>query len=210
LSDNEIDRGAATGRVSRRTLLAATGLGAAAAALLTAGQTVPGLAPLALLAPRDPRVGPQGIPVNRTAAQAGVLSTARDRAWRLTVLVGSAQREFSRQDLLALPQSRSELPIACVEGWSATATWDGVPLRDLLAAAGAPDGSTLRLTSLERSGAYRVTEMPASYVADPLTLVALGIAGQPLDLEHGYPARVIAPGRPGVLQTKWLSEIEVL
>ena len=124
--------------------------------------------------------------------------------------VGTARREFSREDLLALRQARSELPIACVEGWSATATWDGVPLRDLLATAGAPAGSALRLTSLERSGAHRVTEMQGSYAADPLTLVALGVAGQQLDLEHGYPARVIAPGRPGVLQTKWLSEIEVL
>lgn len=66
------------------------------------------------------------------------------------------------------------------------------------------------MTSLERSGAYRVTEMPPEYAADPLTLVALGIGGQPLDVEHGYPARVIAPGRPGVLQTKWLAAIEVL
>ena len=83
MSGIEIDEEAAAARLSRRTLLTATGLGAAAAALLTAGQTVPGLAPLALLAPRDPRVGPQGIPVNRTAAQAGVLTAARDRGWRL-------------------------------------------------------------------------------------------------------------------------------
>lgn len=210
MSNNEIGPSATTARVSRRTLLAATGLGAAAAALLTAGQTVPGLAPVALLAPRDPRVGPQGIPVNRTAVQAGVLSTARDEAWRLIVHVGTTRRAFSREDLLALPQARSELPIACVEGWSATASWDGVPLHVLLTAAGAPSGSSLRLTSLERNGSYRVTEMQTSYAVDPLTLIALGIAGEPLDIEHGYPARVIAPGRPGVLQTKWLSEMEVL
>jgi DMSO/TMAO reductase YedYZ molybdopterin-dependent catalytic subunit len=29
-------------------------------------------------------------------------------------------------------------------------------------------------------------------------------------LEHGFPARIIAPGRPGVLQTKWIERIEVI
>ena len=40
-------------------------------------------------------------------------------------------------------------------------------------------------------------------------VMALDLAGEPLDLDHGYPCRVIAPNRPGVLQTKWLSSLEV-
>ena len=42
------------------------------------------------------------------------------------------------------------------------------------------------------------------------TLIALKLNGQALDLDHGYPCRLIAPTRPGVLQTKWLSRIEVV
>ena len=42
------------------------------------------------------------------------------------------------------------------------------------------------------------------------TLIALKLNGQTLDLDHGYPCRLIAPTRPGVLQTKWLSRIEVV
>ena len=45
---------------------------------------------------------------------------------------------------------------------------------------------------------------------DELTLVALELNGEVLDIDHGYPARLIAPARPGVLQTKWLSSLEVL
>ena len=41
-----------------------------------------------------------------------------------------------------------------------------------------------------------------------MTLVALQLNGSPLDIDHGYPARLIAPNRPGVLQTKWLIRIE--
>ena len=37
----------------------------------------------------------------------------------------------------------------------------------------------------------------------------LWTAVEPLDLDHGYPCRVIAPNRPGVLQTKWVASLEV-
>nr|BFF14853.1 hypothetical protein GCM10025699_61560 [Microbacterium flavescens] len=52
--------------------------------------------------------------------------------------------------------------------------------------------------------------MGSEYATDPLTLVALELNGERLSIDHGYPARVIAPGRPGVLQTKWLTTIEVI
>lgn len=34
--------------------------------------------------------------------------------------------------------------------------------------------------------------------------------GAGLSLDHGFPARIIAPNRPGVLQTKWVHRLEVL
>jgi DMSO/TMAO reductase YedYZ molybdopterin-dependent catalytic subunit len=85
-----------------------------------------------------------------------------------------------------------------------------VRIRDLVAAVGAPPSSSLRVTSLEPEGVYRTMDMPAAYAQDERTLVALELNGQTLDLDHGYPARIIAPGRPGVLQTKWLHTVEVL
>lgn len=52
-------------------------------------------------------------------------------------------------------------------------------------------------------------EMGTDYVDDPLTLLALTLNGRPLSLDHGFPARIIAPNRPGVLQTKWVHRLEV-
>ncbi len=75
---------------------------------------------------------------------------------------------------------------------------------------GAPVDSDLRVISLEPAGAYRLMTMPAAYVGDEQTLVALELNSEVLDLDHGYPARIIAPGRPGVLQTKWLQSLEIL
>ncbi len=148
--------------------------------------------------------------MNRTAHTAGVRALASDPAWRLTVVAGGKQRTFSLAELAEVRQSESELPIACVEGWSTDARWRGVRLKDLLATVSAPNGRYVRVTSLEPHGAYRVMTMEPEFVASDLTLVALKLNGAVLTLDHGFPARIIAPDRPGVLQTKWLSRIEVL
>ena len=195
------------GLAQRRAFLGAVTASVAAVTLTTAGQTVPWLRALTLFAPRRPDIGPQGLPVNRTAARAGTATAPAD--WRLTV-DGPRPYELTMDQLLAMPQHEAELPIACVEGWSASARWGGVRVADLLARAGAPASARLRITSLEADGPYRVTDMPAAYAHDPLTLLALRVNGEVLDPDHGHPARIIAPDRPGVLQTKWVTRMEIL
>ncbi|MET9418367.1 molybdopterin-dependent oxidoreductase [Streptomyces klenkii] len=192
----------------RRSLLAATGAAVGAVTLTTAGQSLTPLKSLDLLAPRHPDHGELGLPVNRTAARAGV-TTEAVRGWRLYV-GGPRPYEITLDELRAMPQREATLPIACVEGWSRSARWTGVRVRDLLDRAGAPEGALIRVTSLERHGAYRVMVMPHTYARDPLTLLALRLNGQELPPDHGYPARIIAPNRPGVLQTKWVSRMEAL
>ena len=194
--------------ISRRSVLVAAGLASTAAALAVAGQSVPFLRWVSVLTPRS-GTGPQGVPVNRTAQAAGVADTARDDAYALAVTVGGQTRAFTRDQLLALPQTTAELPIACVEGWSASATWTGVRVRDLVAAAGGSVTGDVRMTSLER-GLYGESLLPRNVADDDTALIALAINGETLDLDHGYPCRLIAPSRPGVLQTKWLSRVEVM
>ncbi|WP_149179251.1 molybdopterin-dependent oxidoreductase [Streptomyces sp. TRM49041] len=191
----------------RRSLLTGVTLAVGAVTVTTVGQSFTPLKKLDLLAPRHPDHGQQGLPVNRTAAAAGTTSvSARD--WRLTV-VGPRPYELTLDDLRALPQHEVELPIACVEGWSRNAHWGGVRIMDLLELAGAPPGAGLRFVSLERRGAYKVMDMGRTYAHDPLTLLALRLNGEVLSPDHGFPARVIAPNRPGVWQTKWVTRMEV-
>ena len=201
---------AGPGRWSRRAFLTAVAAATGAVVVTTAGQSFSWLAPANLFAPRKMGEGPQGVPVNRTAADAKVTDLAISSTWALMVRSGNSSRSFTLDELRAMPQHSHELPIACVEGWSQMATWRGVRVQDLLAAVNAPAGSELKFTSLEPEGAYRMMNMPAEYSRDEKTLVALELNGSVLDLDHGYPARIIAPGRPGVLQTKWLHSVEVL
>ncbi|WP_082393187.1 molybdopterin-dependent oxidoreductase [Nocardia arizonensis] len=207
-ADADIDADDDARGVSRRAVLGAALVSAVVAGLAVAGQSVPALRRVAVAAPRSGQ-GPQGVPVNRSAAAAGVLDTARDPAYRLTVIVGEHRMAFTREELLAMPQTEARLPIACVEGWSASADWSGVRLRDLLAAVGPYRGGEVGFTSLETGGLYRSSLLPRPHVVAADTLVALRLNGADLDIDHGYPCRLIAPSRPGVLQTKWLSRIEV-
>jgi len=197
-------------RTSRRGFLAIVGIASAAVVTFTAGQSFRLFDATNLFGPRKNDIGPNGLPVNRTAEAAKVTETAMDADWVLVVSNGAASRSFSRAQLLELDQYDVELPIACVEGWSQLASWRGPRLRDLADAVGAPAGAALRAVSLEQKSSYARTVVEPEYVRDELTLVALELNGETLDLDHGYPARLIAPGRPGVLQTKWLSSLEVL
>lgn len=194
---------------SRRSVLVGTGLAVALATVVTAGQTVPLLRRASVLAPRSGQ-GPQGVPVNRSAIAAGVLRSARSPDYRLTVANGATTRQFTLAELMAMPQSTFRLPIACVEGWSADGEWTGVVLADLIAAVGGGRDADVRMVSLEPPGPYSRTVLPARHARDAQTLIALRLNGEPLHIDHGYPCRLIAPTRPGVLQTKWLSRIEVL
>jgi hypothetical protein len=201
---------AAEPRTSRRGFFTVVSVAGAAVVALTAGQSFRVLDVANVFGPRKMGIGPNALPVNRTAKAAKVTETAMDTDWTLTVTNGDTTKAFSLDDLRALPQHVVELPIACVEGWSQTATWKGVRVSDLVDAVGASGGTTIRARSLEKDSPYGVMKMGPEFVRDELTLVALEVNGAVLDLDHGYPARMIAPGRPGVLQTKWLSTLEVL
>jgi len=210
VDDTAYDRPAATepGVLSRRGLLRTTWLAAGVVVLATAGSTVTPLRRISVLGVRSGD-GPAGIPVNKSAAAARVVLAATDPGYRLEVVSAARTVSLSRADLLALPQTSRTLPIACVEGWSASGTWTGVRVRALLDLVDAPAGSDVVVTSLQDSGPYTSTVLHASFTDDDRTLLALALAGEPLALDHGYPARIIAPDRPGVLQTKWVRRIEV-
>ena len=196
--------------LGRRGLLGTVGVAAGLITLATAGQTVPPLAPVSVLAPRRSTSGPQRLPVNKTAAGAGVRDAALDQAYRLVVVGPGREVTLSLAELTALEQQTVVLPITCVEGWSATGTWTGVRLRDLIAAAGGdPERASAEVESLERGGRYRTSVVAGPHVRDDWTLIALRLNGEPLHIDHGFPARLIAPNRPGVLQTKWVSRITV-
>ena len=197
----------------RRTFL---GLGRrrrrACSTLFTVGQTVWPLRKLALLAPRRPDTGPQGFPVNRSAEAAGVVDAAQDPGISDSIVEGDVRTplELSLDDLRALPQQPRVLPIACVEGWSAS--------RDVARRARARPARTGRRAGRRpRPGAVAPTAARVRVVGSRSrrrrtivdTLLALEVDGEPLHSTTATPLRLIGPNRPGVKQTKWVTRLVV-
>ena len=130
----------------------------------------------------------------------------RSAAWQLEV-VGPTPFRVSLAELEALAAHEARLPINCVEGWSVGARWRGLSLLEIVRRAGGTADSRLLFLSMEPDGYNH------SFLAGPqlsAALLATHLNGQRLDLDHGYPLRLIAPNRAGVLNTKWLNRIEVL
>ena len=196
----------ATPGISRRGVLAATGAGLGVVLITTVGQTVKPLQPVGLLATRQPQLGPQGVPVNRTAEEAQVIDAAMRPDWRLEVM-GPRPYTLNLADLEGLARHEGEFPITCVEGWSANAGWRGLSLLEVVERAGGNAGSRVQLRSLEPAG-FNSSSMFGPQLS--VALLATHINGQRLSVDHGFPLRLISPNRAGVLNTKWLTRIEVL
>lgn len=88
------------------------------------------------------------------------------------------------------------------------AFWSGVPIRELLAEAGVLEGADAVLQTAQDGW---TCETPLSVLTDDRqALLALAMNGAPLELEHGFPVRMVVPGLYGYASaTKWLVDIEV-
>lgn len=190
--------------ITRRGVLGLVGGASALVLVGNAGQSVGGpLRRLSLFAPRRT----SGFPVNKTARIAGVTPAMVDDRYALVLQMGDRELRMSRAALLALPQRTETLPIACVEGWTSTQKWTGVPLAALAKLAGGSDASELQVGSLQPRGVLRQATLSRDQFRNDRSLLALKVNGEDLSLDHGYPARIIVPALPGVHNTKWVETL---
>jgi DMSO/TMAO reductase YedYZ molybdopterin-dependent catalytic subunit len=135
-------------------------------------------------------------------------------SWRLRIdgLVAEPL-ELSYDDLLAMPQVEADITIACVSNevggdLIGTARWQGVRLADLLDRAGV-DPAAGQVVGHAVDG--WTAGFPVEVALDGReALVAVAMGGEPLPVEHGFPARLVVPGLYGyVSATKWLSRLEL-
>lgn len=136
-------------------------------------------------------------------------------AWELR-LHGLVRDEvvLTYQDLLDRDLVEADITISCVsnevgDDLIGNARWTGVALAQLLDEAGVADGGT---QVVGRAVDGFTVGFPTEVAMDGRdALVAVGMNGQPLPVEHGFPARLIVPGLYGyVSATKWLSDIELV
>ena len=119
---------------------------------------------------------------------------------------------ISYEELLKRPMIEADITISCVSNevggdLIGTARWLGCRLDDLLEEAGIQSNAD-QIVGVSVDGF--TAGFPTSLLDGRPALVAVGMNGEPLPVDHGFPARLIVPGVYGyVSATKWLSEIRL-
>ena len=226
---------AAKGR-SRRGFLAALGGTAAVAAVAAAGGVVVGRArdaasaarrALGLPAPASAaKALPEGVQVPGVSTfttpaadfyrvDISLVTPHIDAStWTLT-LDGLVDRPLTLtyDDLLAMPLVERDITLTCVSNevggpYVSTGRWSGVPFRDLIARVGVHPGVD-QVYSYSLDSNYTCSTPFQALNDGRDAMVVVGLNGEPLADERGYPARMLVPGLFGfVSATKWLQRIE--
>jgi DMSO/TMAO reductase YedYZ molybdopterin-dependent catalytic subunit len=132
-------------------------------------------------------------------------------SWRLTV--GGEVRSplaLSLRDLRAMSTVEQPILMQCISNRVAgsligNARWTGVALAEILALAGVSDEAT---TLVVRAADDYSETVPIGAARDGKVLLVFGMNGRLLPAQHGYPARLIFPGRYGMRSVKWVTSIE--
>lgn len=108
----------------------------------------------------------------------------------------------------ALPRKTVGTDIHCVTRWTKLdTTWEGVPIQHILELAGLRAGVTHVVAHAEQG---YTANLPLSVLDDDDVLLADTFDGQPLELEHGYPLRLLVPKRYFWKSAKWIRGLEFL
>ena len=125
--------------------------------------------------------------------------------WSFSVVNGDETKSWSWQELNALPSETVTKDIHCVTRWSKfDTTWEGVSLDTILEAVEHDASYVLAFCD----GGY-TTNLPIEDVTDGKAWIAYNYDGEPLDPEHGGPARLLVPHLYFWKSAKWVRGLEL-
>ena len=184
--------------LERRRFLGAFFPASAVVTIFTIGQTVRPLRNRACWRPARPisefRAFRSTAPRERPACQPTPRSSPDYRLSSSGTSLGPSHSPST--DLHAMPQHTATLPIACVEGWSTTQRWTGIPGTRPPGNGRRAAHAAVHVASLQQARSYKSSELNHWQAHDPDTVLALQVNGETLALYYGYPLRLIGPIDP--------------
>ena len=125
-------------------------------------------------------------------------------AWRLRVF-GAVNRELElTYPVLMANTADRTATIDCTGGWHSTQRWRGIALRDVIEEL-SPSDTARSVIVRSVTGYYRKFSLDAAQDF----LLATHVTDEILSHGHGYPLRLVAPGRRGFEWVKWVTEVEI-
>lgn len=121
---------------------------------------------------------------------------------------------YSYDDLLAMDLVERDITLACVSNsvggpYVSSGRWLGVDLRTLLAPFAPDDEAVDQIFSTSTDGYTSSSDLRAAMDGRE-SMVAVGLNGEVLPRDHGFPARLLVPGLYGFVgATKWLKSLEL-
>ncbi len=202
---DDILHGISGNKMSRRTILKA----GATVAVGLAGLSVSGCTSASPVAGELTKYnGQQLTPADGFTNNAIIGTQQIDSGAYSLALVGlfDQPKTYSYGDLMKMSSVQKVVKLNCVEGWDATALWEGIPLKSILDDAGANSAARTVIFYAQDGDSTSFT------IEDALShdfLIAYKINGIPLTADRGYPSRLVADGKWGYKWIKWITKIEL-
>ena len=140
----------------------------------------------------------------------GLRDDVDSEAYRLIVESGSKHLELTIDDVMELPRTEAVNDFKCVEGWTAVIQYAGVKFSDFMKIKGVglhDDGTPYPYVGLETPDRAYYVSLDSKSMLSADTVIAWEMNGAELDLENGYPFRLVIPSKYGIKNLKRIGRI---
>ncbi len=126
---------------------------------------------------------------------------------KITGLV-EKEKEIPFGEILKMPAVEKQFDIHCVDGWSYLGpVFKGIYPKELF-----------KNVKIKENGKFVIvktidgysTDLPLDFFLSENTLLAYGANGEMLDIDHGFPLRLVVDGKYAYKDAKWVSEFEIV
>lgn len=140
----------------------------------------------------------------------GLRDDVDPETYRVIVDSGSKHLELTIDEMMDLPRTEASNDFKCVEGWTEVFQYAGVRFSDFMKIEGVglhDDGTPYPYVGMETPDGNYYVSLDMASMMSPDTVLAWEMNGAELEVENGYPLRLIVPSKYGIKNLKRIGRI---